>query len=837
MKRSLLILVAGVFALGLSTTASAQLRGISGGALVLDDYHGNSMTLTTPPYGSPEWEAWALEGFPNTWYSPVPPQNGAQDAFIYSGPIPTYGTGSINPPLIAYWVPPGITGINNVGGAAGAWDYATAGQLGIGGAGDNLAQYVIPMSDGAGDWVASSLTDNGSVQTPEDFYANSLNLPNSYSLYTPGIDNLTLGSIDNTFNLVLNTDNDAPGAGQFNVYLDGNGTAAMSVTTAQTTISSLGTGVVHSDAFGDLSSSLIVNGDITNGTIANNKLANSSLTVTAGTGLSGGGVVALGGSTTLNISPSYAGQTSITTLGTITTGTWHGTPIANAYLANSSLTVGTAVGSGFSGGGLVSLGGSLALSIPAGGVTNAMLANNSLTVTAGTGLSGGGVVALGGSTTLNIAPGYAGQTSISTLGTITTGTWDATPIANSELANSSLTIGTAAGSGLSGGGLVSLGGSLALSIPAGGVTNAMLANNSITVTAGTGLSGGGLVALGGSTTLTNAGVTSIAGTANQITASAATGAVTLSLPATINVNTSGNAATVTNGVYTTGSYSDPTWITSISGSIVSGTVASATTATNANNVATTAVTTNATFYPLFVASSANGNQAVDLDASGYGYNPSTNTLTLGAAGTATGNLSLGNGTGANYTTIQAGASAPAVTYILPTALPGAANDVLQANGTTSPVQLSWVAPSGGGGSPLYSQTSSVNTAAYNYTTTAHMAGVGATFKPNSTGHMLLTITGDLTCTESSSGPSITGQAYYGTGTAPAQGATVSGTAIGSLCVVSPIGGGHSEEAPFTVSYYGTFTVGTTYWVDLACTVTNASTGTVNNVELTAIELP
>lgn len=41
------------------------------------------------------------------------------------------------------------------------------------------------------------------------------------------------------------------------------------------------------------------------------------------------------------------------------------------------------------------------------------------------------------------------------------------------------------------------------------------------------------------------GVSSITGTASQITASASTGAVTLSLPSTINVNTSGNAATAT----------------------------------------------------------------------------------------------------------------------------------------------------------------------------------------------------------------------------------------------------------------------------------------------------
>jgi hypothetical protein len=42
------------------------------------------------------------------------------------------------------------------------------------------------------------------------------------------------------------------------------------------------------------------------------------------------------------------------------------------------------------------------------------------------------------------------------------------------------------------------------------------------------------------------GVTSLTGTANQVAVSAATGAITLSLPATINVNTSGSAATLAN---------------------------------------------------------------------------------------------------------------------------------------------------------------------------------------------------------------------------------------------------------------------------------------------------
>lgn len=59
-------------------------------------------------------------------------------------------------------------------------------------------------------------------------------------------------------------------------------------------------------------------------------------------------------------------------------------------------------GAGLTGGGTD---GAVTLSISSGAITNAMLANSSLTVGAGNGLTGGGSIALGGSGTLNIGAG------------------------------------------------------------------------------------------------------------------------------------------------------------------------------------------------------------------------------------------------------------------------------------------------------------------------------------------------------------------------------------------------------------------------------------------------
>lgn len=86
------------------------------------------------------------------------------------------------------------------------------------------------------------------------------------------------------------------------------------------------------------------------------------------------------------------------------------------------------------------------------------------------------------------------------------------------------------------------------------------------------------------------------------------------------------------------------------------TVGSATTATNANNVAVTASTTNATFYPTFV-DTTTGNQAIEVGA-GLTFNPSTNVLTTT---TFSGALS-GNATTATTSTNVAGGSANQIVF-------------------------------------------------------------------------------------------------------------------------------------------------------------------------------
>lgn len=134
----------------------------------------------------------------------------------------------------------------------------------------------------------------------------------------------------------------------------------------------------------------------------------------------------------IDIASTYVGQTSITTLGTIATGTWNGSTIAVANGGSGATTLtGFLKGNGtsaFTAVSAIALGtdvsGTLPIANGGTGATTAAAARTAL------GLAIGTDVQAYNSTLASIAGGsWTGASSITTLGTITTGTWNGTAIA------------------------------------------------------------------------------------------------------------------------------------------------------------------------------------------------------------------------------------------------------------------------------------------------------------------------------------------------------------------------------------------------------------------------
>ena len=97
----------------------------------------------------------------------------------------------------------------------------------------------------------------------------------------------------------------------------------------------------------------------------------------------------------------------------------------------------------------------------------------------------------------------------------------------------------------------------------GGTTGLTTSGGPVT-TSGTITLGGTLAVASGGT-----GATTAAGARTNLSVPSTTGS---GASGTWSIDITGNAGTVTNGVYTTGSYADPTWITSIAGSKVTGNI-------------------------------------------------------------------------------------------------------------------------------------------------------------------------------------------------------------------------------------------------------------------------
>jgi hypothetical protein len=126
--------------------------------------------------------------------------------------------------------------------------------------------------------------------------------------------------------------------------------------------------------------------------ITNAMLANSKITLNASTagGLTVPGAMTLGNTYPIGLKTCSANQI-LQYVGTAWTCSSAGTGTITGIT--------TASGSGLAGGGAS---GTLSLSVPAAGITNTMLQDSSLTVSAGTDLTGGGSVALGSTVSLNL---------------------------------------------------------------------------------------------------------------------------------------------------------------------------------------------------------------------------------------------------------------------------------------------------------------------------------------------------------------------------------------------------------------------------------------------------
>ena len=325
--------------------------------------------------------------------------------------------------------------------------------------------------------------------------------------------------------------------------------------------------------------------EIANGSVANIDLANSSINMSYGTGVSGDASVALGGTLTINntgVTSNVAGS------GISVSGATGAVTITNTGVTSITGTANQVIASGSTG--------AVTLSLPQNINTGAtptfagMTLTGALAGTTGAFSSSLSAVQSGNTSTdyalylkrntdttpagfliqAQNAAANANLFAVDINGLITTASVNSASIvngsvANADLVNSSITVNTSGP--LSGGGSVSLGGSLTLDCTTcvtdsttlftlaatSGSSSTITSGDTATIAAGAGISttgnGSGTVTIAntgvtsnvagtgisvsgatGAVTITNAGVTSITGTANQVIASASTGAVTLSLP-------------------------------------------------------------------------------------------------------------------------------------------------------------------------------------------------------------------------------------------------------------------------------------------------------------------
>lgn len=301
--------------------------------------------------------------------------------------------------------------------------------------------------------------------------------------------------------------------------------------------------------------------------------------------------VTIGGTSTaptVDISAAYIGQGSITTVGTIGSGVWQGTAIADTYLAGLSVSklTGTTLPAGIVSSSLTSVGAIASgtwqgtIVSPTYGGTGVNNGASTLTLAANMATSGAFGLTLTVTALTNVTLPTSGTlvntavtalSSLATVGTITSGVWNGTAIANAFIASgldvAKLTAGTTLPANVVTSSLTAVGTVVTGTWTATPIANAYIATGldvtKLTVGAtlpanvtGSSLTSVGTIATGTwqgsviSTSYTAAQIVSVAGTANRVTASTVAGAVTIDISAAyVGQNTITTLGTVATGVW------------------------------------------------------------------------------------------------------------------------------------------------------------------------------------------------------------------------------------------------------------------------------------------------
>lgn len=118
-----------------------------------------------------------------------------------------------------------------------------------------------------------------------------------------------------------------------------------------------------------------------------------------------------------------------------------------------------------------------------------------------------------------------------------------------------------------------------------------------------------------------------------------------------------------------------------------------------------------------------------------------------------------------------------------------------------------------------------------------MMGLAGSITPATTGRVLVIVNGTISNSTGTAGNGAKAQLRYGTGTAPANAAALTGTAAGSLVSALLERATASDPYPFSIqARINGLVIGTVYWLDISLAAISAGTAVAKSLTITAVEV-